>query len=145
MYSFFPDLELFCATVFRGTKPNVLSSVLISIMWILITAHAIVRWILTDGAFIRHADSREDQMRAIISKQLSLDLTGYIVSFLSVLFADTTMVRHNSNIHREILILFTDLAMLGTSWATLDRRYHTYALTYAWDRYVCSSQCPLLS
>lgn len=63
-------------------------------MWLLGTVRAIIKWILVDNTFVHHAESRESEIRSVVSIQgiFSLDVIGFIATFLSVLLADNIMV-----------------------------------------------------
>ena len=68
--------------------------VLLTIMWLIGTVRAIVKWILVDYTFISNAESRESEIESVVSieKLFSLDVISFIGAFLSVLLADNIMV-----------------------------------------------------
>lgn len=87
--------------VSRRNRPRVGSVVLMTIMWILITIHASNSWAFLDNVYIRHGKTREAQFEALFShlyrELFPVSVTNSVVSFISILLADMTMVITHSS------------------------------------------------
>lgn len=61
-------------------------------MWLFCSVRVTARWVIIDDIFIRQGEDRETEVIAAFDNLYGLGVAINVVSFLSVSFADMTMV-----------------------------------------------------
>lgn len=80
----------------KTERPRIGSAILITIMWILGTIHASIRWARLDNIYIRHGETQDAQLKSLLFSHLEESFLQYVadavVASISFLLADITMV-----------------------------------------------------